>query len=161
MRNPWVVLVLALGCSPDPAEVTVSLVEPATASAQYFHGNCFAGFSLVVDLRIQETRGVGIVLSRMFYRITDQGSGRTLVEETLDQRAIDERYGERASILPASGTRTLRLVAVSERPVGPIVVGGEIEALDENDQRVVESFELSTPLVVNDPDPPGGGACSL
>ncbi|MGH9334133.1 MAG: hypothetical protein ACRD21_10330 [Vicinamibacteria bacterium] len=141
--------------------MTVSLVEPATAAAQYFHGNCFAGFSVGVDLRIEETRRVGIVLSRISYRITDQGSGQGLADEALDRQAIDERYGERSSIIPASGTRQFRLGAItSGRPVGPIVVSGEIEALDENDQRVVESFQLTTPVVVDDPGPPGGGACS-
>lgn len=51
MRPRLAALVLLLaGCAPDPAELTVSLLEPATANAQYFHGNCFAGFSVRVEI---------------------------------------------------------------------------------------------------------------
>jgi hypothetical protein len=65
-------LVLA-GCRPDPAMLVPSLLEPATANAQYFHGNCFAGFSVGAALRVQETRGIDVVLSRLDYQIADRG----------------------------------------------------------------------------------------
>lgn len=151
---------LLTGCTPDPAELTVSLVEPVIANAQYFHGNCFAGFSFGVDLRVQETAGVGVVLSRLVYRLADQGTAEVLSDESLDARTIDERYGAGASTLPSNGIRRYPLVGVSRQPVGPISVAGEIEGLDDNEQRVAEAFQLSAPLVVNDPGPPSGGACT-
>jgi len=79
-----VLLFLLAGCTPDPAEMMVSLAPPATATAQYFHGNCFAGLSVGVDLRVQETQGIGVLLSRLSYRLTDRGTGRVVVDESLD-----------------------------------------------------------------------------
>ncbi len=153
-------LFLLTGCTPDPAELRVSVTPPATATAQYFHGNCFAGFSVGVDLRVQETQGIGVLLSRFSYRLSDRGTGRVLVDESLDTRGIDERYGASATFIPAGSTRELRLGSVSDAAVGPIVVEGGIEGLDENDQSVAETFALSAPLVVIDPGPPSGGACT-
>jgi len=153
-------LFLLTGCTPDPAELTVSVVEPAIATAQYFHGNCVAGFSISVDLRIQETRRVGLVLSRLAYRLTDRGTGQLLADESLDARAIEDRYGERASSIGAGATKLFRIGSVSGEPVGPLAVEGEIEGMDENDQTVAEAFDLSAALVVNDPGPPSGGACT-
>ncbi len=152
-------LFLLTGCTPDPAELMISLAPPATATAQYFHGNCFAGFSVGVDLRLQVTGRIGVVLSRLSYGLTDRGSGLVLLDESLDSRGIDERYGEGASSIPAGSTGVFRIGSVSDAPVGPIAVTGGIEGLDENDQTVVESFDLSAPLVVIDPGPPSGGAC--
>jgi len=157
-----VFLFLLNGCTPDPAELAVSLDEPANANAQYFHGNCFAGFSVGVDLRIQETKGIGVVLSRLSYRVTDRGTGQVLSDESLDSRALDERYGQSASVIPPSSGKNFRLGAISsDRPGGLLAVTGEIQAMDENDQTVVEAFDLSAPLLVNDPGPPpSGGACT-
>ncbi len=162
MRPRTVVFLLLLtGCTPDAAELTVSLVEPATATANYFHGNCFAGFSVGVDLRIQETRRIGVVLTRLVYRLTDRGTDQLLADESLDTRGIDERFGERASSIGAGATKLFRVGSVSGGPVGPIAVTGEIRGMDENDQTVAEAFDLSAPLVVNDPGPPAGGACTI
>lgn len=155
-------VLLGVGCSPDPGEITVDLAGSATASPQYFHGNCFAGWSLGVDLRTRETQGVDIFIATLTYRLSDQGSGTELSQERLDAEALDSRYGQRASVLVARTSRIFRLVAVSSsRPVGPIAVTGTIEGRDENGQRVTTPFQLTANLVVNDPGPPGGGACSL
>ena len=156
------VLLLGVGCSPDQGELAVDLAGPATASPQYFHGNCFAGWSLGVDLHTRETQGIDIFIATLTYRLSDQGSGTELSQERLDAEALDLRYGERASVLVARSSRIFRLVAVSSsRPVGPIAVTGTIEGRDENGQRVTTPFQLTANLVVNDPGPPGGGACSL
>ncbi len=161
MRPRLAALVLLLaGCAPDPAELTVSLLEPATANAQYFHGNCFAGFSVRVEIRVRETQRVGVVLSKFVYRLTDRGTGTLLADESLDARAIEERYGERASSIPAGGTKLFPTGSVSGAPVGPLAVAGEIQGVDENGESVVAAFDLTAPLVVNDPGPPAGGACT-
>ena len=154
-------LLVLTGCTPDPAVLVASAVEPATATAQYFHGNCFAGFSIGVDLRVQETQRVGVVLSRLAYRLTDRGTGQLLSDENLDRRGIEERYGERGSSIPAGSTKLFHVGSVSGEPVGPIGVSGDIEGMDENDQTVVAAFDLSAPLVVNDPGPPSGGVCTI
>ena len=161
--KPRTVALLSLlaGCTPDPAELTVSLVEPAAATAQYFHGNCFAGFSVGVGLRVQESRGIEVVISRLAYRIADRGTGRMLSDESLDAGTLEDRYGERASVTRAGASKTFPLTAISsDRPQGPLIVSGEIRGIDENDQAVAEAFDLSAALVVNDSGPPSSGACA-
>jgi hypothetical protein len=151
---------LLTGCTQDPAELVVSAIEPATANAQYFHGNCFAGFGIALDLRVQETRRVSVLLSRFAYRLTDRGTGQSLADEDLNSREIDERYGERASSIPAGATKVFRIGGVSHEPLGPLSIAGELAGMDENDRTVVASFDLSVRLEVSDPGPPESGACA-
>lgn len=149
------------GCASDPAVLVPSLADPASATAQYFHGNCFAGFAVGVDLRVQETQGIEVVLSRLDYQVVDRGTGLVLSDERLDGRALEDRFGESASLVPAGESRTFPLAAVShQRPVGPLAVRGEVSGVDENGEPVVASFDLSATLVVTDPGPPAGGACT-
>ncbi len=139
MRAATLVALLALvGCGDDPAELVPDLIEPASANAQYFHGNCFAGFAVGVDFRIQETQGVEVVLSRLNYRVSDRGTGQLLAEELLDQAALEERFGAPAIVIRAGASSTLPLRAVSpERPSGPVAVSGEVAGVDENGESVV------------------------
>jgi hypothetical protein len=154
-------ILLLTGCTPDPAVVEVSALEPATANAQYFHGNCFAGFSVGVNLLVQETRGVEVAISSFDYRIVDRGTGLVLLDESLDPRTLEDRYGGSASVIRAGGSQTYPLSAISsDRPVGPLAVTGEIRGLDANDQEVTAAFDLSARLEVNDPGPPSDGACT-
>jgi hypothetical protein len=84
-----------------------------------------------------------------------------LADESLDGRSLEERYDKSASVIRAAESKTFPLAAISsDRPVGPLGLTGEIAGMDENDQRVVASFELSAPLAVNDPGPPSDGACT-
>ncbi len=162
MRAAALVTLLALvGCRDDPAELVPNLVEPASAHAQYFHGNCFAGFAVGVDLRIQETQGVEVVLSRLSYRVSDRGTGQLLAEELLDQTALEDRFGAPAIVIRAGASSTFPLAAISpERPSGPVAVTGEVAGVDENGESVVAPFDLSTRIEVSDPGPPSGGACT-
>lgn len=157
----FVLLFPLIGCTPDPAQLVVSVVEPARAAAQYFHGNCFAGFSVGVGLRIQETTGLEVVLSRLAYRVVDRGTGAVLLDESLDRGTLEDRYGGNASLIRAGGSKTYPLTGISsDRPEGPIGVTGEVEAFDENEQRVVSAFDRSATLEVTDPGPPSDGACT-
>jgi hypothetical protein len=133
-------------------------VEPATAIPQYFHGNCFAGFALGVDLRIQETEQVGVTLSRLSYRLSERETGRFLAEETLDGDGLRDRYGT-VAVLPGA-TRLFHIGAtVSEPPRGRLRIVGDFEGLDENGESVRASFDLDAAVTVNTPEPPAGGAC--
>jgi hypothetical protein len=159
-----VVAALALasaGCDEEPAMLTADLISPATASAQFFHGNCFAGWNVGVDLRVAERQRVDVFLDTFVYQITDRGTGLRLGEEALDQDALDERYGFEASVVMGGSSRIYRVAGLaSGRPVGPIVVTGEITGRDENGNRVRAPLSLDATLVVQDPGPPGqGGAC--
>ncbi len=162
MRAVPLVAFLALyGCAADPAVLVPSLVDPASATAQYFHGNCFAGFAVHVDFRVRETQGVEVVLSQLEYQLADRGTGQVLLDERLDGRALEDRFGASASLVRAGATRTYPLSGTSGgRPAGPLAVRGEIAGVDENGEPVVASFDLSATLVVTDPGPPAGGACT-
>jgi hypothetical protein len=154
-------LLSALSCRSDPAELVPVLVEPASATAQYFHGNCFAGFSVSVGLQVRETQGIEVVLSRLSYRMIDRGTGLVLADETLDQSTIEDRYGENASLVPAGASRTFPLAGRPDgRPSGPLAVQGSVEGMDESEEMVVAAFDLSARLEVSDPGPPAGGACT-
>ena len=162
MRGAALVLLLALtACASDPAVLVPALVEPASATAQYFHGNCFAGFAVGVGLRVRETQGIDVVLARLSYRVIDRGTGQALADESLDQNAIESRFGGNASLVPAGASQTFSLAAIAqERPSGPLAVQGSVEGMDENGESVVAAFDLAARLEVRDPGPPTGGACT-
>jgi hypothetical protein len=161
MRRPGFLLALWFtACAADRAGLVVTVVEPATASAQYFHGNCFAGFALGLDLRVQETQRVGVTLSRVSYRLTERETGAFIAEETLDARAIQDREGEGAIAVPPGSARVFRIGAtVSEPPRGSLRIAGTLEGVDENGGSVRTSFDLDTAVVVSATEPPAGGAC--
>ncbi|HXV61004.1 MAG TPA: hypothetical protein VEK15_09950 [Vicinamibacteria bacterium] len=154
-----VALLYLLGCGSDPAQLTVELVEPATATPQFFHGNCFAGYSVAVGLRVRETSFVGVFLDSLSYRVVDEGTGFEIASDVLDRATIDERYGAMASVLVGGGSRVYPLGGRSDDPVGPLLVSGEIAGRDENGNNVRTSFNLRATLNVIDPEPPGSGAC--
>jgi hypothetical protein len=150
----------SFGCASDPARLVVSVVEPATASPQYFHGNCFAGFALGVDLRLQETQQVGVTLSRFSYRMSERETGAFIAEETLDGRSLQDRYGEGAIAVPPGATRLFRIgSSLPEPPRGRLRIAGDFEGIDENGEAVRTSFDLDAAVTVNTPEPPVAGAC--
>jgi hypothetical protein len=154
-------LILA-GCDPEPAVLTADLLAPATASAQFFHGNCFAGWSVRVDLRVAERQRVDVFLDDVTYVLADRGSGLRLREESLDGAGLELAYGFQANVVMAGSSRVYGLVGVTgDRPVGPLDVTGELSGRDENGHLIRTSFQLAAALDVQDPGPPRqGGACS-
>jgi hypothetical protein len=150
---------LAINCRMQPAELTLDLAGPAVADPQVFHGNCFAGWVVRVELRVRETRGVAVVVERLAYRLADEGRGVDLGAEVLDAPAIDVRYGDR--VVEAGGSRVFGLcVPSAARPVGPIAFVGDIAGLDDNGNPVAARFRLSAAsLTVRDPVPGQEGAC--
>ncbi|HSF16214.1 MAG TPA: hypothetical protein VLK65_11745 [Vicinamibacteria bacterium] len=156
-----VALLLLSTCGSDPAQLTVELIEPATATPQFFHGNCFAGYSVAVELRVRETSFVGVFLDSLSYRALDEGTGFEIAADTLDRATIDERYGAMASVVVGGGSRVYPVGGRSDDPVGPVLVSGDITGRDENGKNVGTSFSLRAPLNVIDPEPPGSGACSV
>jgi hypothetical protein len=156
-RRALLASLVVAGCTPEPAVLEVRLDGTATAMPQFFHGNCFAGFSVSLGLRLSETRGVDVRLESFAYRIRDDGSGASIAEETLDAAALEERYG--SGLLPGRSSRTLSVGGPASNPVGPLSVSGEVRGRDENGARVSQSFQLSTTLRVEEPVKPSGGAC--
>ena len=156
-----VVLTLGLGagCGSEPGRLVAEIVGPAEADPLVFHGNCFAGWQLRVELRVRESGGTAVWIERLDYRLQDEGLGVSVVEESLDSAAIEERYGE--SLVPPNGSRVFPLGAPSgERPIGPVVLSGTVAGRDDGGSRVTTSFRLAAPsLLVRDPDLGPGGAC--
>lgn len=157
-------LVLAVAVSacssPEPARLTVAAEGPAVAEPQFFHGNCFAGWSVHVPLRVGETGGADVWLDGLDFRIVDAGLGVTLTDQSLDSAALADNQVD--SLVPGHGSRLLPVAGRSEeRPVGPLVVAGSVRGREENGSLVASSFHLTAPsLDVHDPEPPGAGACS-
>jgi hypothetical protein len=156
------VALAAASCGEEPAMLTADLIAPATASAQFFHGNCFAGWSIAVELRVAERERVDVFLDRFTYVLSDRGSGLRLGEETLDGAALELAYGFQANVVMAGSSRTYGLTAVTgARPVGPLEVTGELSGRDDNGHLIRTPFQLTATLDVREPDPPGqSGACS-
>lgn len=150
---------LAGGCSAKAARLATELTGPATATPLVFHGNCFVGWEVTVELRVQETGGAGVWLEELSYRLTDEGRGETLAEDVLDAATLEQRYGE--SAIPAYGARLFPLGGPpGGRPVGPIVLTGTLRGRQEEGDLVTQTFRLPAPsLVVSDPEPGAGGAC--
>jgi len=66
-------------CAPERADLEVELLPPV-ASRFVLHGNCFAGWYMVVDLLVHERRGVDVVLDSVSLRVEDDRTGELLGE---------------------------------------------------------------------------------
>jgi hypothetical protein len=150
-----------LGCrSPQAARLATEMAGAATGTPLIFHGNCFAGWEVTVELRVRETGGAAVWLGELSYRLSDEGLGATLAEDTLDAATLEARYG--ASTIPAHGERLFPLGGPSGgRPVGPIALDGVLRGRQGEGGAVFEEFRLTAPsLVLEDPEPGSGGACA-
>lgn len=155
------VVVVPTGCHEDSGALVVDVPSAASASPQYFHGNCLAGWSVVAELRARETNRVEVFLDTLSYRLTDQSTSVELGGETLDRATIETRYGANASVLPRGGSRIFRVSVVSsERPHGSLRISGGLAGRDENGNSVGTSFDIVGSLTVTDVSSPSGGACS-
>ena len=153
-----IVVAASSGCGSDPGRLESEVAGDATADPQIFHGNCFAGWFVSLDLQFNETQGVDVALDLLGYRLFDEGRETVIGSESLDAATLEERYGSR--VIPARGARIFRIGLPSgTRPEGPILVTGTAVGLDENGNGVNLQFRLTADLVVNDPVPSTGGAC--
>jgi hypothetical protein len=158
---PALVFAIATGCVREPALLNVTLVGTASSSPQYFHGNCFAGWSVRAELRIAETNGVDAFLETVAFRLADEGSGREIQTSTFDASALEEIYGAGAPVIPGGSQRTFPISGPSpERPNGPLGVSGNVSVRDETGTRVEKSFALTTAIRYDESPPPSGGACA-
>ena len=158
---------LALGtlsaCAQDRADLEVSLVPPV-ASRFVVHGNCFAGWYVVVDLIVRETRGVDVIVQSVSLRVEDQ-AGQLLGERIIDSDFLRDRFGEFGANL--EGGRSLRIPmsvgavngSVEAPAIGPsIVASGEVLAADGQGS-VRSPFRISAAVTVQDGPLPTAGAC--
>jgi hypothetical protein len=150
-------------CAQDRAALEVSLVPPV-ASRFLAHGNCFAGWYVVVDLIVRETRGVEVVIESVSLRVEDQ-TGNLLGERRIDSDFLRDRFGESGATL--QGGTSLRIPmsvgavngSVDAPAIGPsIVASGEVLAADEQGS-VRSPFRISAAVTVQDGPVPAGGAC--
>lgn len=157
-------LAIAFGvtsCDREAAELVAELASPAVASPQYFHGNCFAGWSVAFELRLRETNGVEVVLDELRYRVADASTLEELAGERLDRASLESRYGATATVVPGRSSRIFGLgFVVPDRPLGPLGVSGGFSGRDENGRAVNGAFDLTASVSVRgDEPPPSGGAC--
>jgi len=154
---PMIAVVSLGGCNARQGELGVELSGPAVSVPFVFHGNCVAGWSVAVDVRLRETGGRTVVIRSLTFRLTDEGRNAELGGSyTLTAAELTERFG--GNFVPAHGSRVYRLAGRADaRPEGPILLAGAIDARDESGRTVATSFRSSAPeLVVHDPDLSGG-----
>jgi hypothetical protein len=158
--------VLACG-EPERSELEVELVPPI-ASRFVVHGNCFAGWYMVVDLVVHETRGVEVVLDAVSLHVDDGRTGELLGERMLDATALQapERFGESGPVVRGHGSLRIpmsvgALKGSADAPAisSSIVVSGDVEGHDEQG-RVHMSYRLSAVVTVDDRPVPSSGACT-
>ena len=150
---------------PRRAHLEVELAPPI-ASRFVVHGNCFAGWYMVVDLVIHERRGVDVVLDSVSLRVDDDRTGDLLGERMAEATFLRQRFGELGAVVPGLGSLRIPMsVGALNGAVGApaisgfIVVSGVVEGHDERG-RVRTSYRLTAVATVEDRPVPSSGACT-
>jgi hypothetical protein len=121
---------------------------------------------MVVDLIVNERRGVDVVLDSVSLRVEDDRTGELLGERMVDAKFLRDRFGEFGAIV--RGRSSLRipmsvgaLKGSVDAPAisGFIVVSGDVEGHDEQG-RVRTSYRLTAVVTVDDRPVPSSGACT-
>lgn len=156
---------LLSSCAPERADLEVELAPPI-ASRFVVHGNCFAGWYMVVDLIVHERRGVDVVLDSVSLRVEDNQTGDLLGERMADAKALRDRFGEFGAVVHGHGSFRIpmsvgALSGSVDAPAisGSIVVSGDVVGLDERG-RLCTSYRLSAVVTVDDRPFPSSGACT-
>ena len=154
-------LCVLASCGAERAELAVQLEAPAAATPLVFHGSCFAGFLLGFELRVIETEGTGLDLEALSFEVHDAATAEILGSEALAGADLRDRYGAAALHLPPHGSRVF---PVSVRVSGPgrlsLTVVGEVRGADSTGL-VRQPYRLDLgEVLLQEPGPSGGGACS-
>jgi hypothetical protein len=149
------------GCATDRARLAVELSAPPSVTPLVFHGNCFAGFLLSFDLRLEETGGAALDLSSLSFEVRDAVTAEALGGETLDAAALRDRYGAAALRLQPYASHTFE---VGVRVSGPgrrgLTAVGEVSGADsEGLVRQPYRIEIGD-VILEEPQSSEGGACS-
>jgi len=152
-------------CAPERAQLEVELVPPV-ASRFVVHGNCFAGWYMVVDLVVHERRRMDVVLDSVSLRVEDERTGALLGERMVDASFLRDRLGESGAVVPGFGSIRIPMsVGALNGSVdapdisGSIVVSGEVDGHDEQG-RVRTSYRLTAAVTIDDRPVPSSGACT-
>ena len=152
-------------CAPERADFEVELAPPI-ASRFVVHGNCFAGWYMVVDIVVHEMRGVDVVLDTVSLRVEDGRTGELLGERMVDATFLRARLGELGAVVPGHGSLRVPMSVGAlngsvDAPAisGFIVVTGEVLGNDEHG-RVGASYRLSAVVTIDDRPVPISGACT-
>lgn len=146
-------------CSSPHARLDVALDGTPHVAPLIFHGNCQAGWMVLAALRVHETAGEHVTLTRLTFQIVDAHTNRTIGSETLDAAALQDRYGAAALQIEGDAAKTFAISARSDQVQrDPIAILGEVRG-DDARGGVRTSYSLTVAqLIVEDP-PSGGGAC--
>lgn len=157
-------LVALSSCAGERAGLVVNLVPPV-ASRFVVHGNCFAGWYVVTDLALRETRGVEVVIQSVSLRV-EESSGNLLGERRIDSTFLRDRFGEGGGTLPGHGSVSIPMsVGAVSGSVDAlaidrsIVASGEVLAADDQGS-VRASFRIPAVVTVDDRPVPTAGACT-
>jgi len=161
----WLITGVLSCCAPERADLEVELVPPI-ASRFVVHGNCFAGWYMVVDLVVHERRGVDVLLDAVSLRVDDDRTGELLGERMAETTFLRQRFGEFGAVVPGHGSLRIPMSVGAlngsvDAPAisGFIVVSGDVDGYDE-EGRVHTSYRLTAVVTVEDRPVPSSGACT-
>jgi hypothetical protein len=154
----------ALACSEERAGLEVQLAQPV-ASRFFAHGNCFAGWSIAIDVVVRETSGVEVVLDSVSVRVDDARTAEVLGERVVDATSLREQFGEAGAVIHGHGSLRLPMsvgaVAGSvDAPAtsGALLVSGMVVAHDERGM-VQVPYRMTAELSIDGGALPTSGAC--
>ncbi len=151
---------LDAGCAGARGSLEVAPGGVPRAAPLVFHGNCLAGWTVSIPLRVREVGGADVVVSGIELRVEDAATGTRLGAAALDAAALRETAGGR---LPrVAGEESIELVVdvrVDLAIRAGVVVSGEVRGADARGV-VRGAFRLTAPPIVFDDVPSGGGACA-
>lgn len=154
--------------APERADLEVELVPPV-ASRFVVHGNCFAGWYMVVDLVVHERSGANVLLDTVSLRVEDDRTGELLGERMLDAKALqapERGFGAGGPVVRGHGSLRINMSVGAlngsvDAPAisGFIMVSGDVQGYDEQG-RVHTSYRLTAVVTVEDRPVPSSGACT-
>lgn len=150
---------LGAGCAGARGGLEVAPDGVPRAAPLVFHGNCLAGWTLSIPLRVREVGGADVVVSGIELRVEDAATGTPLGASTLDAAALREAGGRLPRVAGEESIELVVDVRVDVAIRAGVVVSGEIRGADARGV-VRGTFRLTAPPIVFDDVPSGGGACA-
>ncbi|MGE0592224.1 MAG: hypothetical protein AB7G23_11765 [Vicinamibacterales bacterium] len=151
---------IVAACGAPGPELQLALAGDPVQSPLVFHGNCFAGWTIALEVEIRETRGSDVRLTGLSFEVRT-ADGRRVGGEALDEGSLADRYSADRLDIRGGTARAFVVSVISDDPLeGALVVSGAVTGTHA-DGIVQQAYSLSGQVA---PPPasglPDGGACA-
>jgi hypothetical protein len=138
------IVLLASACGSSDPSLHVALAGPAQATPLVFHGSCFTGYLLELDLVVTAGSNSDVMVGGIDYAVRDVTTGAEIGRDTLAAPTLVDRYGGDALLIPAAGARSYRIGVLSQRGPhsGPVEIAGRVSGRDMDGHAAVASYSL-------------------